>query len=211
MGVPLAVAWLLCAAIVVAILLHKRLARHRLSMPLVVIAWTLLLLAAMHRIPFPRTWLYLLPLLLILAGAGIAWPLGFVRDRQRWRRQSSPLGPPPRRRARNRGGTDEGAGPHLLRRDRSPTPSASRRYGGNAGGDGLTSMWRAQGTIEYYLGREGAAAPFLHSARGRGASRDRRRQARRDGRRESVRNQHIDVAVYTPPKLVAQTPAHTSS
>jgi hypothetical protein len=64
--------WLLVAGVPAAIVLHRRVARVRAPLWLAIGIVVPLSIAASHRIPpFVRTWLFLLPLLLLLAAAGL--------------------------------------------------------------------------------------------------------------------------------------------
>lgn len=55
-----------------SLLLHRRIARHKIHLLLPAILWIGLALIAQRVAPLPRIWLFLLPLLLILAAAGLA-------------------------------------------------------------------------------------------------------------------------------------------
>ena len=55
-----------------ALIRHQAISRFRIGLPLAAFVWCAWLLVVSHRAPFPRTWLWLLPLMATLASAG-AW------------------------------------------------------------------------------------------------------------------------------------------
>ena len=81
--------WLFAAAALAAVVLHQRVARIRAPLWLAIAVVVPVSVAVSHRVPpFVRTWLFLLPLLLLLAGAGLTgltrlalrtWPSGRMR------------------------------------------------------------------------------------------------------------------------------------
>lgn len=71
-AVPHPLDWLVLAGFAVSLALHRRLARHPLPLVLPALAVPLAAVALDRAGPFERTWLYLLPLYLIGAGAGLA-------------------------------------------------------------------------------------------------------------------------------------------
>lgn len=78
---PGVVAALLLAGFVAGIALHRRIATTRLT-PLAPAAVVILLaLAAGRLVQYPRTWLFLLPLFLLTAAAGLVWALERIPQR----------------------------------------------------------------------------------------------------------------------------------
>ncbi len=75
---PKIVSVILAAGFAVSLVLHWRLARHKVPLVLAVILWCVPVMIAMRALPWPRVWLYLLPLYFILASAGLAWLLGIM-------------------------------------------------------------------------------------------------------------------------------------
>jgi MFS family permease len=65
--------WLVAAAFIASLAVHRRIGRHRLS----IVVPTLVVLAGVIAFapiaPFVRSWLFLLPLYLIVAAGGLAW------------------------------------------------------------------------------------------------------------------------------------------
>ena len=65
--------WLVAAAFIASLAVHRRIGRHRLS----IVVPTLVVLAGVIVVapiaPFVRSWLFLLPLYLIVAAGGLAW------------------------------------------------------------------------------------------------------------------------------------------
>jgi hypothetical protein len=70
---PHPVDWIVAAGFITATVVHRRISRQ--SVPLVVaVAITVAVVVAVGKLPpYPRNWLFLLPLYLIAAGAGIVW------------------------------------------------------------------------------------------------------------------------------------------
>jgi hypothetical protein len=64
--------WLVIAGFVTSLVLHRRLARHRVPVALPALALALAVALAGRAGPFERSWLYVLPFYLIHAGAGLA-------------------------------------------------------------------------------------------------------------------------------------------
>lgn len=82
LGAP-AIGILLVALAGVALIRHQAISRFRIGLPLGVFVWCSWLLVVSHRAPFPRTWLWLLPLVAALACAGAFRILDrFARARQ---------------------------------------------------------------------------------------------------------------------------------
>lgn len=66
----------------IALVRHQAISRFKVGLPLAVFVWCSWLLVVSHRAPFPRTWLWLLPLMAALASAGV-WRLLQRSDRAR--------------------------------------------------------------------------------------------------------------------------------
>ena len=79
---------LLAVGLVVALVASRRIARHRVPMLVPVLAWSLVLLVVNGRLPYVRVWMFLLPLALATAAAGIEWLTrrSFARATPRTRR-----------------------------------------------------------------------------------------------------------------------------
>jgi hypothetical protein len=73
LGIPPVVSLALAAFAVVALRWHASLSRFRIGIPLAAFVWSAWLLVVNHRAPFPRVWLWLLPVTAALAGAGFVW------------------------------------------------------------------------------------------------------------------------------------------
>ncbi|HKP89672.1 MAG TPA: glycosyltransferase family 39 protein, partial [Thermoleophilaceae bacterium] len=71
-GVPNPLVWLVAAGFLVSLVRHRRLARHAVPLAAPAIAVFLVAVAAGRAGPWARTWLYVLPLYLIHAGAGLS-------------------------------------------------------------------------------------------------------------------------------------------
>jgi hypothetical protein len=81
--------WLFAAAALAAVVLHRRVARTRAPLWLAIAVVVPVSVTVSHRVPpFVRTWLFLLPLLLLLAAAGLTgltrlalrtWPRGRIK------------------------------------------------------------------------------------------------------------------------------------
>jgi hypothetical protein len=79
LGVPRVFSLVLLALAVVAIVRHSVVASGRIGLHVAALAWCLVLLVVIHRAPFPRVWLWALPIAASLAGAGLVhvaeqWP-----------------------------------------------------------------------------------------------------------------------------------------
>jgi len=163
-GMPLVVAIAVGVGIVVALVWHSRVARHRVSMPLVMLSWTGVLLIATHRTYFPRVWLYLLPVLAVAAGAGLSRIISFTQSDSnrnvnlqlalaslltllvgtRVVASKAPVST-----------TETGAFPDAQAVARTLEQELQR-------GDGVTGMYHSQQTVEYYLARDNTPSPFLN-------------------------------------------------
>ena len=71
LGVPPLLSLAFLAAAVFALLRHGRVSQLRIGIPLTAFVWSAWLLVVNHRAPFPRTWLWFLPIAAGLAGAGL--------------------------------------------------------------------------------------------------------------------------------------------
>ena len=71
LGISPIVSLLLALCAVVALARHASLSRFRVGLPLAVFVWCAWLLAVNHRAPFARVWIWMLPLVAALAGAGV--------------------------------------------------------------------------------------------------------------------------------------------
>jgi mannosyltransferase len=72
-AVPNPLVWLVAAGFVASLLAHRRIARHAVPLAAPALAVALVAVAAQKASPFARTWLYVLPLYLIHAGAGLSY------------------------------------------------------------------------------------------------------------------------------------------
>ena len=79
LGVPPLFSAFLLAAGILALLRHRTFARQSVGLPLAAFVWCSWLLVVNHRAPFPRAWLWLLPIVAALAACGMLaalarWP-----------------------------------------------------------------------------------------------------------------------------------------
>lgn len=70
LGLPPLLSLALLAAAVYALARHRALSAVRIGVPLAAFVWSAWLLVVNHRAPFPRTWLWFVPIAAGLAGAG---------------------------------------------------------------------------------------------------------------------------------------------
>ena len=84
-ALPLPIAILLVLAFVCGLAVQRRVAREPVPLVVVAIAVTLVAVIALPQSPFPRTYLYLLPIVLLTAGAGLTWAVSAVAERLRVR------------------------------------------------------------------------------------------------------------------------------
>lgn len=70
LGIPPVVSGALALCALVALRRHAAVSRFRVGVPLAAFVWSAWLLAVTHRAPFPRVWIWLVPLAAALAGAG---------------------------------------------------------------------------------------------------------------------------------------------
>lgn len=77
---PLIVGAVLALGAILSLPLHGRIARHRVPLIVPVLLWCVPVLLVMRALPWPRVWLYLLPLYFILVSAGLSLLLGRMAD-----------------------------------------------------------------------------------------------------------------------------------
>jgi uncharacterized membrane protein len=75
--------WLVAIAFLAALPLHRRIARHTLPIGVVAAAVVALVVLLDEVAPFSRTFLYLLPLLMIQAAGALSWACGRLGDARR--------------------------------------------------------------------------------------------------------------------------------
>ena len=159
-GWPMAVTAALAVMLAVAVVGHRAIARHRWSVALVMLAWALVLLLGMRRAPFPRVWLYLVPIFALATGAGVAAVIDRIR-----------LGA-----SRTRGGLVAVAltlwlGAGVVSRQTVNLLDETGVFPDGesiaealapllAPGDRIAARWRAQGPVDYYLRERGVQARF---------------------------------------------------
>lgn len=73
LGLPPVVSIALGLCALVGLRHHAEISRFRVGLPLGAFVWCAWLLAVMHRAPFARVWIWLLPLAAALAGGGALW------------------------------------------------------------------------------------------------------------------------------------------
>jgi 4-amino-4-deoxy-L-arabinose transferase-like glycosyltransferase len=73
LGLPPAFSFVLLGFVVIALFKHRTLSRFPFGLPLASFVWCAALLLLTRRAPFPRVWLWLLPLTASLAAAGIVY------------------------------------------------------------------------------------------------------------------------------------------
>ena len=140
--------------------LHRRIARDRWPVSLVMLGWAVVLMIAMRRVPSARVWLFLLPMLAASAGAGLEL---FLRS---FRLAGLPVkaallslliaagagAAVVHRRATN-GITETGVFPDGAR----VADTLARVL---QPGDMVAAQWRAQGPVDFYLRVRGTSARF---------------------------------------------------
>lgn len=161
-GWPVVLQVLVGVAVVVGWVLHRRSARDRWPMSLIVLAWALVLLVAMRRPPFMRVWLFLVPLLAISAGVAVEAVVARIRvgSRDLWagvfclllvvaaglslvRQRATDLL------------TETGVFPH----GKAVADALARQL---APGDLVAAQWRAQGPVDFYLREQAVQARFAN-------------------------------------------------
>lgn len=70
LGLPPVVSAAFLAWVVIALSQHSRISSYAVGLPLAAFVWSAWLLVVTHRAPFPRIWLWCVPLVLALAAAG---------------------------------------------------------------------------------------------------------------------------------------------
>ena len=85
--VPLPLTVLLVVGVVVAVVAHRRVSRYPVSVAGAAVLWLAPVLVAQHVVPFVRVWLFLLPVYLMLAAAGLCFLLGPLVARAGRRRE----------------------------------------------------------------------------------------------------------------------------
>lgn len=83
LGLPPVLSLLLLAAAVFALCIHRNVSALRIGIPLTAFVWSAWLLVVNHRAPFPRTWLWFVPIAAGLAAAGILASLERFGERGR--------------------------------------------------------------------------------------------------------------------------------
>jgi len=71
--VPSVIRWVLVFGTAISVFFHKKISRERIFFPAILIAWIGLLLVWQRIAPWPRIWLFLLPIFLIWSAAGIMY------------------------------------------------------------------------------------------------------------------------------------------
>lgn len=83
--VPWPLALFILFGFAVAVVRNRRISKYPVNLPLIVMAWCVLLMLAQRVLPFARNWLPLLPLYLACASAGLVhvvkWALARMRER----------------------------------------------------------------------------------------------------------------------------------
>jgi len=74
-GVPLFMKMLLVTGTIISLGIHRRLSPHRLPLQIAAVIWIAITLILQRVAPWPRIWLFLLPLFIIWASAGLTYML----------------------------------------------------------------------------------------------------------------------------------------
>lgn len=72
-AIPVGLSWLLAAGFLITTVFSHRICGHRIPFPLAAASWLVLILAIQRVTPWPRIWVFFLPVYLAYAGAGLAW------------------------------------------------------------------------------------------------------------------------------------------
>ena len=72
-GVPLFMTMLLVIGTIISLVFHRRLSPHRLPLQIAAVIWIAITLILQRVAPWPRIWLFLLPLFIIWASAGLTY------------------------------------------------------------------------------------------------------------------------------------------
>lgn len=83
LGLPPLLSLVLLGAAVYAVVRHRAVSTLRIGLPLAAFVWSAWLLVVNHKAPFPRTWLWFLPVASGLAGAGLIAIVGKLGERGR--------------------------------------------------------------------------------------------------------------------------------
>jgi 4-amino-4-deoxy-L-arabinose transferase-like glycosyltransferase len=75
---PLSVSIIMALGAILSLLFHRRVARHRVPLLVPAMLWVVPVLLVMRALPWPRVWLYLLPLYFILVSAGLSLKFGWM-------------------------------------------------------------------------------------------------------------------------------------
>jgi 4-amino-4-deoxy-L-arabinose transferase-like glycosyltransferase len=75
---PVLVSVILVLGALLSLVFHGRIARHRIPLIVPVLLWCVPVLIAMRALPWPRVWLYLLPLYFILVSAGLSLKFSYI-------------------------------------------------------------------------------------------------------------------------------------
>jgi len=81
-GVPLFMTMLLVTGTIVSLVFHRKLSPHRLPLQIAAVIWIAIVLILQRVAPWPRIWLFLLPLFIIWASAGLTYLL-YLATRER--------------------------------------------------------------------------------------------------------------------------------
>jgi 4-amino-4-deoxy-L-arabinose transferase-like glycosyltransferase len=84
LGVPPLASALLLTCAVLALARHRAVSRFPAGLPLATFVWSCWLLVVNHRAPFPRAWLWLLPLMAALAASGLLMVLDRRNSTRAW-------------------------------------------------------------------------------------------------------------------------------
>ncbi len=79
--VPRPLVWILAAGFVIGLICHGRVATTRVSVPFAAVLCVAPLLLAQRVVPYPRVWLFLIPLCAIVSGAGLWFLVRLLANR----------------------------------------------------------------------------------------------------------------------------------